>query len=104
MQNEIKAYGTLCNNEIKAYGTLCNNEIKAYGTLCRNEIIAYGTLCKCIKDLEDEDLTSNHKVWTLTDGTGHQGLLTNPTRTPKDLSITSSCYEKMVLQLMNPLQ
>jgi hypothetical protein len=63
-------------NEIKAYGTLCDNEIKAYGTLCDNEIMAYGTLCKFIKDLEEEDLTSDHKVSFLTDVTGHQGLLT----------------------------
>jgi hypothetical protein len=59
-----------------ALGDGAENEIKAFGTLCDNEIMAYGTLCKCIKDLEDEDLTSDHKVWTLTDVTGHQGTLT----------------------------
>jgi hypothetical protein len=32
-----------------------------------DEIIAYGTLCKCIEYLEDEDLTSEEKVWTFTD-------------------------------------
>jgi hypothetical protein len=37
--------------------------------------MAYGTLCECIEDLEDEDLTSEHKVWTFSDVNGHQGPL-----------------------------
>jgi hypothetical protein len=40
-----------------------------------DEIMAYGTLCECIEDLEDEDLSSDHKVWTFTDVIGHQGPL-----------------------------
>jgi hypothetical protein len=32
-----------------------------------DEIMAYGTLWECIEDLEDEDLTSEQKVWTFTD-------------------------------------
>jgi hypothetical protein len=40
-----------------------------------NEINAYGTLCECSEDLEDEDLTSEQKDWTLTDFIGHQGPL-----------------------------
>jgi hypothetical protein len=35
--------------------------------------MASGTLCESIKDLEDEDRTSDVKVWTLIDVTGHQG-------------------------------
>jgi hypothetical protein len=40
-----------------------------------DEIIAYGTLCECIEDLEDEDISSEHKAWTFTDVIGHQGRL-----------------------------
>jgi hypothetical protein len=40
-----------------------------------DEIIAYGTLCDCIEDLEDEDISSEHKSWTFTDVIGHQGPL-----------------------------
>jgi hypothetical protein len=37
--------------------------------------MAYGILCECIEDLEDEDLTSEHKAWIFTDIIGHQGPL-----------------------------
>jgi hypothetical protein len=40
-----------------------------------DEIIVYGTLCKCFEDLEDENLTSDHKVCIFTDVIGHQGPL-----------------------------
>jgi hypothetical protein len=40
-----------------------------------DEIIAYGSLFECIEDLEDEDLTSEKKVWTFTAVIGHQGPL-----------------------------
>jgi hypothetical protein len=38
-----------------------------------NEIMAYGTPCECIKDLEDEGLTSDQKVLTFSDVIGNQG-------------------------------
>jgi hypothetical protein len=59
-----------------ALGDGAYNEIKDYGTICNNEIMAYGNLCECIKDLEDKDLGSEHKVLNLTDVTGQQGPLT----------------------------
>jgi hypothetical protein len=37
-----------------------------------HEIIPYGTECKCIEDIEDEDLTTEKKVWTFTDVIVHQ--------------------------------
>jgi hypothetical protein len=37
--------------------------------------MAYGTLCESVEDLEDEDVTSEQKVWTFTDVIGHQGPL-----------------------------
>jgi hypothetical protein len=40
-----------------------------------NENIAYGTLCDFIEDLEDEDLSSEHKVWIFNVVVGHQGPL-----------------------------
>jgi hypothetical protein len=69
-----------------------------------NDIIAYGTLCKQIEDLEDEDVTSDHKVYIFTDVIGHQGPLRSPTQTGNNLSMTSSFYGNMVLKRMNHLK
>jgi hypothetical protein len=40
---------------------------------------SYGTLCNCIEDLEEEYLTSDHKVWTFNCVIGHQGSNYNVT-------------------------
>jgi hypothetical protein len=45
------------------------------GVRAFDEIMAYGTLCECIEDLEDDDLTTEQKVWTFADVIGHQGPL-----------------------------
>jgi hypothetical protein len=40
-----------------------------------DEIITYGTPCVCIEDLEDDNISPEEKVWTITDIIGHQGPL-----------------------------
>jgi hypothetical protein len=84
---------------------LASNFLFELGNGGFDKIMAYGALCECIKDLEDEDLTSEHNAWIFLlmslDIKVHSESLT---RTTTDLSITSSCFGMMVLNLMNRLK
>jgi hypothetical protein len=76
--SNVKSYRATIMRKIQDLDTENHANIKFLvkpGDGAFEDIIAYGTLCKCIEDLENEALTSEQKVCTLTDVIGHQDQL-----------------------------